>query len=873
MSGYGTNRSAGGGSGGGVTIYATLSLFPATAIDGTLAVAADTHIVYEYNTTAVAWQPIASNTAYLLALASSGAATSIGALDSQAANANGLALVANVLSTQSADATHPGMINTAAQSLPGAKTFIEPVTIGSSVTYAHTRYEPNGPLSGSNPAWEVGYRQGQPYFSIVEDDGSTKTTFVDFALNGIADFTAIVSANAMRANSISDIAGGAVMALDVIGQGLHVETNADDITLQIKGNGTQTSDIFQVVNSADAPLARINNSGNLILAGTATASNLSGTNTGDVTLAAVGSTPNANAASLSGQALTLQPADATNPGVITTVAQSIAGAKTFTSNIIGNLTGNASGSSGTFTGNLTGDVTSTGMSTTVAFVGASSAANVHSAELLANAATSANTANAIVKRGASGEFSAGVITGTTVNSGTPTLQTGGGLNIQTKGDGVYQGININSLSNTASMGLVQRDNGDFFMYNGGVVFQAQGALRGTGPIGALTEWDVNGSNVTTNILTPLTGSWARSSVTNSDNTVNNYSASIFANSSGQTTSALVGVHEVHTAGVGSGHLSIITANAGTSTERLRVAKDGILTASAYGAGIAQFSSAGVVSSATVPISLGGTGQTTKAAAFDALSPMTTGGDLIYGGASGTGARLPNGTAGYYLQSQGTTLAPTWVASSFTPTAPTVQSFLSSSGTYTRPTPAPLYISVEMVGGGGGGGGGNGGGTGGTGGNSTFGSALLVANGGGGGGTNTGNGTGGTASLGAGIGLAITGGSGDSSKAQTQLFAEGGAGGVTALGGGGGGGSPGVAGDAGATNTGGGGGGGGGVAASATNAGCGGGAGGYVKAIITSPASTYAYAVGAAGTGGTAGSGSLTGGAGGSGVIIVTEYYQ
>lgn len=56
---------------------------------------------------------------------------------------------------------------------------------------------------------------------------------------------------------------------------------------------------------------------------------------------------------------------------------------------------------------------------------------------------------------------------------------------------------------------------------------------------------------------------------------------------------------------------------------------------------------------------GGSGQTTKAAAFDALSPMTTGGDIIYGGASGTGTRLANGSAGQVLTSSGTTVAPTW----------------------------------------------------------------------------------------------------------------------------------------------------------------------------------------------------------------------
>lgn len=64
---------------------------------------------------------------------------------------------------------------------------------------------------------------------------------------------------------------------------------------------------------------------------------------------------------------------------------------------------------------LTGDVTATGpgsVAATVALVGGSTAANVHAAELLANAATNANTVSTIVKRDASGNFSAGTITAT-----------------------------------------------------------------------------------------------------------------------------------------------------------------------------------------------------------------------------------------------------------------------------------------------------------------------------------------------------------------------------------------------------------------------------------------------------------------------------
>jgi len=52
-----------------------------------------------------------------------------------------------------------------------------------------------------------------------------------------------------------------------------------------------------------------------------------------VTLAAVGSSPNANAATLTGQVLNLEPANATNPGVLTSGTQSIGGTKNFTSDI------------------------------------------------------------------------------------------------------------------------------------------------------------------------------------------------------------------------------------------------------------------------------------------------------------------------------------------------------------------------------------------------------------------------------------------------------------------------------------------------------------------------------------------------------------
>src|SRR5687768_290361 len=63
-----------------------------------------------------------------------------------------------------------------------------------------------------------------------------------------------------------------------------------------------------------------------------------------------------------------------------------------------------------FSGSLAGDVTGTQGATVVSTVGGQSAANVASGAGAANAATDAGTAGTIVKRDASGNFSAGTIT-------------------------------------------------------------------------------------------------------------------------------------------------------------------------------------------------------------------------------------------------------------------------------------------------------------------------------------------------------------------------------------------------------------------------------------------------------------------------------
>ena len=64
-------------------------------------------------------------------------------------------------------------------------------------------------------------------------------------------------------------------------------------------------------------------------------------------------------------------------------------------------------------------------------------------------------------------------------------------------------------------------------------------------------------------------------------------------------------------------------------------------------------------SATLAIASGGTGQTTAGAAFNALSPITTTGDLILGNGTNSATRLGIGANGYLLTSDGTTAS--WAA--------------------------------------------------------------------------------------------------------------------------------------------------------------------------------------------------------------------
>jgi len=87
---------------------------------------------------------------------------------------------------------------------------------------------------------------------------------------------------------------------------------------------------------------------------------------------------------------------------------------------------------------------------------------------------------------------------------------------------------------------------------------------------------------------------------------------------------------------------------------------------------------------TVAIANGGTGQTTASAAFNALSPITTAGDLILGNGANSATRLPIGTDGQILTSNGSTA--TWVSKINSATA-----VASTSGTSIDFTNIPSWV--------------------------------------------------------------------------------------------------------------------------------------------------------------------------------------
>ena len=126
-----------------------------------------------------------------------------------------------------------------------------------------------------------------------------------------------------------------------------------------------------------------------------------------------------------------------------------------------------------------------------------------------------------------------------------------------------------------------------------------------------------------------------------------------------------------------------------------------LTGYVYGNGTGAFTASTTIPfssiTGTVPISQGGTGQTTANTAFNALSPLTTAGDILYGATSGAGTRLGIGTAGQVLTVNSGATAPQWsTPTTGTVTSVSVVSANGFAGTVATATTTPAITLTTSI---------------------------------------------------------------------------------------------------------------------------------------------------------------------------------
>lgn len=220
-----------------------------------------------------------------------------------------------------------------------------------------------------------------------------------------------------------------------------------------------------------------------------------------------------------------------------------------------------------------------------------------------------------------------------------------GTNTSVSGTWPAQAVNVTSFpasSLTGSVSLTTQVSGILPVANGGS--------------GTSTPSLVAGSNVS------ITGSWPNQTI-NATAFPTTYTRTTFTATSGQTSFTVtytVGSVQVYLNGVFLATTDY-TATSGTAI---------VLATGANTGDIVDVVSLGTLSGSinlatqvigTLAIANGGTGQTSGTAAFNALSPITSTGDLIIGNGTNSATRLAIGANTYVLTSNGTTA--TWAAPS------------------------------------------------------------------------------------------------------------------------------------------------------------------------------------------------------------------
>jgi hypothetical protein len=263
-----------------------------------------------------------------------------------------------ILTLQPADASNPGGVSTSAQSFSGAKTLLDPLKIDEATNQLVLGTTTTTTISAPNPSSNRIITVSDPGVdsSVILSEGNqsvngTKTFSSTVITNAGIDVSATAGTDTLSIGGVNaDVInlGHSGTTVNIIGSTFNqlvTNVNVEDKNVVLNSGGPVGSAANSGVSLEEggsitgyAEVSGDRNSWVLKAPNTAGVATLTPGPSGitinqsshdPVTLGGVGVAPNANGASLVGQQLSLQPADASYPGVISTTTQSISGAKTF----------------------------------------------------------------------------------------------------------------------------------------------------------------------------------------------------------------------------------------------------------------------------------------------------------------------------------------------------------------------------------------------------------------------------------------------------------------------------------------------------------------------------------------------------------------
>jgi hypothetical protein len=384
------------------------------------------------------------------------------------------------LTLTAADGNNPGLISTRAQTIAGAKTFSSDITapnfignvtgnLSGNATTATTAGNITATanttltsLSALNTVGTIttGVWSGTAIANNKLENSTTTLGSTTMTLGGTV--TSVSGLTSLSSTNLTGALTGNASTATALATGRTISTSGD-ITFT-SGNFDGTGDVTGVAtlaasgvasgtygSSTAIPTFTVDSKGRLTAASTV------GITAGVSTLNYTTTTSYAAGGTISGTSLTLSAADGTNPGLVSTGTQTIAGAKTFSSNIIGNLSGNAT--TATTAGNITATSNSTITSLSALSTVGTITAGTWSGSVIGSNVGGAGAVNGLMKANGSGIVSAAVagsdyqapITLTTAgNSGVATF-TSNTLNIPTYTLAGLGGIGLSGLSATAPL--------------------------------------------------------------------------------------------------------------------------------------------------------------------------------------------------------------------------------------------------------------------------------------------------------------------------------------------------------------------------------------------------------------------------------------